>query len=335
MGSTKHNSVAAPSRISKSIIVAITLVFSVALQAAEPEVVKRFQIDLLIYTLLYSQSDESFSLPPEKTDTENTDTENTIALVNYNPFTDQQVQLLSLDNYHLQEEADRLARSRNYSPLARLSWETTLGERDILTYQLPKQIDVDKNQVLSGTLTIALRRYLHAYPNIILSKWSKPEPAMLDTLFSELDPLQPDANRISNTLGGKRSATSNRDTTPPGTLNPATSATNSSTGSAPDQPGNAFDPITPTEQTHPLRAKGLEPSSFYTIKQPRRMRSGELHMFDHPKFGILMKITPIARAPEEATEAQPDNLSATSIRETDPEGDLDADETTETSPDTN
>ncbi len=287
MGSSnKHQHSVLRSLALKTLAVpAFALCYSGNLFAQEAEVSKHFQIDLLIYTLLDSQTVEDFSQPPTETDATNP-----VTLVSFSPFSEQQVQLLPLDGYTLKAEADRLARSRTYSPLLQLSWTTALKENESLTYKLPEQIDEEKNQTLSGSLTIALRRYLHTYPNITISEWTRPEPNMLDTLFGELSPLLANPNSISNTTGSTSPATDLKITQPL------------------SQSETANQAAAPVTQSNPLSAKGLEPSSFYTIKQPRRMRSGELHLFDHPKFGILMKITPIAVTPSE--DLMPvDNLS--------------------------
>lgn len=42
----------------------------------------------------------------------------------------------------------------------------------------------------------------------------------------------------------------------------------------------------------------------YRIVEDRKMRSGELHYIDHPKFGVLIKVTEVAVAAEDAGRAQ-------------------------------
>ena len=42
----------------------------------------------------------------------------------------------------------------------------------------------------------------------------------------------------------------------------------------------------------------------YELKEQRRIRSGELHYFDHPRFGMIAQVTPYA-APEAADTAGP------------------------------
>ncbi|TCK18385.1 peptidoglycan-binding protein CsiV [Thiogranum longum] len=43
----------------------------------------------------------------------------------------------------------------------------------------------------------------------------------------------------------------------------------------------------------------------FRLKEHRRMRSKELHYFDHPKFGVIALITPYTPAPSQAETAKP------------------------------
>jgi Peptidoglycan-binding protein, CsiV len=48
------------------------------------------------------------------------------------------------------------------------------------------------------------------------------------------------------------------------------------------------------------------PGSLYRLDETRRMRSGELHYFDNPRFGVIAKVTPYESdesAPEDETGA--------------------------------
>ena len=41
----------------------------------------------------------------------------------------------------------------------------------------------------------------------------------------------------------------------------------------------------------------------YAIREDRIFKSGDLRYFDHPKFGVLAKITRVEEEPEEALES--------------------------------
>ncbi len=48
-----------------------------------------------------------------------------------------------------------------------------------------------------------------------------------------------------------------------------------------------------------------QPQTLFRMHQTRRMRSGELHYFDHPMFGLLVQITPY-ELPEPEPEPEPE-----------------------------
>jgi hypothetical protein len=38
-------------------------------------------------------------------------------------------------------------------------------------------------------------------------------------------------------------------------------------------------------------------SRIFLLREQRRMRSGELHYFDHSRLGLLVQVTPLAATP--------------------------------------
>jgi hypothetical protein len=40
-------------------------------------------------------------------------------------------------------------------------------------------------------------------------------------------------------------------------------------------------------------AIGADAAPTYVIREERRIRSGQLHYFDHPKFGVLVRVAPV------------------------------------------
>ncbi len=56
----------------------------------------------------------------------------------------------------------------------------------------------------------------------------------------------------------------------------------------------------PVELDAPVDLQELKLSPRFTLIQQRQARSGELHYFDHPAFGVLVMITPAQTAPPDA-----------------------------------
>jgi hypothetical protein len=53
----------------------------------------------------------------------------------------------------------------------------------------------------------------------------------------------------------------------------------------------------------------VAPATFYRIQEDRIVRNGELRYYDHPKFGVIAKITRIEEeAPEEELDTTGDLL---------------------------
>ena len=58
----------------------------------------------------------------------------------------------------------------------------------------------------------------------------------------------------------------------------------------------------------PADPGAAEEPAYMELREQRRMRSGELHYLDHPKFGILARVDPIQ--PPEALLAELARLGA-------------------------
>jgi hypothetical protein len=52
-------------------------------------------------------------------------------------------------------------------------------------------------------------------------------------------------------------------------------------------------------------AGGTAARSAYRLSERRRIRSGELHYFDHPRFGVIARVTPY-QAPDEPAAPGPE-----------------------------
>ncbi|WP_168188129.1 CsiV family protein [Hahella sp. CCB-MM4] len=267
----KANDLMKPTNIFAALTLTALFLHGAVSRADTTDETKRFQVDVIIFKNLSPETEETFDHPPVMQD----DTA-PLSLVSFNPLTENQTQLLPESAYILKEEERKLARSRNFSVISHYSWMISLRESQSLTYQIPSQIDADNETELQGQINIALRRYLHATPNITITRWATPEPTFLDNLFGEL--------QTPTTMGDMDG------------LNAGNSA---QAASSP-----AYSPIAPELPTNPLKAKGLEPREYYNIHQPRRMRSGEVHYFDHPMFGLLIKMIPVAME-DATTSAEP------------------------------
>lgn len=62
-------------------------------------------------------------------------------------------------------------------------------------------------------------------------------------------------------------------------------------------------PLTPSDSAAGEPLQALEPD-VYRLSERRKLRSGELHYYDHPRYGVLAKVTPVEpeETPAESTE---------------------------------
>lgn len=66
------------------------------------------------------------------------------------------------------------------------------------------------------------------------------------------------------------------------------------------------------EETQRPGSRNFTALQTHRLKEKRRMRSGELHYLDHPKFAVLVKVVPYKRAAkEDAKETEPPQNTAT------------------------
>ena len=140
---------------------------------------------------------------------------------------------------------------------------------------------------LQGSITLYLSRYLHLETNLWLNtdgnylpgEWQMPAPPLAPpSLIIEEQPTGPvDSDEVWIYQPGSAPVAA------PGE------------GQAPAEPA-----ATEEADAYPYRHALL-------LKQKRRMRSKEVHYIDHPKFGIVIKVTPVTREDLDALAATTGN----------------------------
>lgn len=217
----------------------------------------------------------------------------------------------------------KLSGAYRYRLLFSGSWPQALQARKQAAALLIEGGDaVGQHHELEGYIRIGLERYLHIDTDLWLSKFSEQRPA----------PRRSDYEAAGNDYSAARQTTArstyqgssypDADTSARRRLSefpalPIPFPVNDRHAAAPDLSADSDtpsedDPDTRTENTHsdedrnqPFRPSSnldvlsADDSSYFVdrtvvMRQNRRMRSGEVHYLDHPMFGVLIKITPIA-----------------------------------------
>jgi hypothetical protein len=165
--------------------------------------------------------------------------------------------------------AKSLRMSSRYKPLFLASWEQDLKSRKkapAILIQGGKQFG--KHYELEGYVRVAVERYLHLDTNLwLVSYGSRGGDYYL--------PHQPQSYDVEE---------------PSPSVDEAFTSTPEYTQFKAQNPGFQND-IAPQNAAFPIE-------QIVVMKQHRRMRSDELHFIDHPKFGVIIKVTKIA-APTE------------------------------------
>ncbi len=238
-----------------------------------------YQVEVVVFEQLYMSTDEDFTVRQGLSRHSSTK-----RLVDFTPLTANQTQLLAQAEQLLNNQAASIRRSRQYRLLDHLSWITELEDNRNMIFRIPTVTDLDDHKQLEGTIRVRRSRFLQVKPDLLLTKWDQPAPNLFDEVLKTEDLFQFDQAPVASTTIANTTPEELADSSEIN-INPA--------------PGiNAmvipeFDPINPETPTNPLAEMGLEPLQFYKLELPRRMRSNEIHYFDHPAFGMIAMITPI------------------------------------------
>ena len=126
----------------------------------------------------------------------------------------------------------------------------------------------DNEMELAGTITFGVSRYIHVHTNLWLSEFA--------SNYGQGNQEWPTPPALPSTEGGD------------------TAETFINLNAGLDRPKqdlwHQYDVIDTTYQN--VLEKPYVITSLATLIQTRRMRSGEVHYIDHPKFGILITVTP-------------------------------------------
>ena len=163
-------------------------------------------------------------------------------------------------------KAAYMQRSGRYQTLFHQSWaQPVLAQGNALPLILDRSGDTGQWSRLQGSVTLYLSRYLHLETNLWLNtsgdylpgEWRMPAP-----------PLGPPSLIVETSIDETPGAFGEQ-------------WVESTTGSAADgEPEQSIGPV------YPYRHAVL-------LQQKRRMRSTEVHYIDHPRLGVVIKITPL------------------------------------------
>lgn len=220
------------------------------------EAVSWYQIEVIIFENL-----KHYELDKEHVVIEAPTNDQQFVLVQGKPMVSNQLQRLDTANLKLTKSYKALKRSKDYKVLEFAGWKQPLTKQQS---DIPLLISAGQkygeHSALEGTLTFKKSRYLHLHANLYLAEYS---PGLKINLKSWLLENEHSALKPSQLI----------DTT----TTPNTSQLNRENDSTQEEnKGNANYVV----------------DKIAHMDESRRMRSGEIHYLDHPKFGLMVTIEP-------------------------------------------
>lgn len=226
---------------------------------------------------------------------------------------------LATADQQLNSIAKRIARTNHLHLLFHQAWRQPLTGADqapAIVVQAGKQFD--DHYELEGSLKVSVSRYLHIDANLWLTafeanygqpqgQWPELPEAPINVANIVIE------QSIGNELGDDNENLLDEDVNQPAEPAPSEISSQQLDSLLFAEPttdnlggfnfNTGMKPV--NEAPEPEKIKNFVVTQIVTLQQQRRMRSGELHYIDHPKLGLLVKVTPYdPNAPSGAEKTQ-------------------------------
>ncbi len=248
-----------------------------------------YKVEFLVFKYLSPQTLEQpdgTQRPPERT-------ENDYYLADQQPLMPFQVARVAEEKLSLQGAARRLGRAAGYRILQYGGWYQPLSKRnDKILVRIAGGESFDDKFELEGTLSLYRNRFLHIRADVALMTYrlmdTAGKPRWTEPGLSSNSPVDQTVERWNDQARNK----------------PLSSMPTLMTSGSIDQPAAIALPgaENPTE----VRQPRYEPDLGWKIRESRKIKIKELHLLDHPYFGILVMVDSLdlepQTAPSETTE---------------------------------
>lgn len=199
------------------------------------------------------------------------------------------LQLLPSNELSLSRQKNALARNAQLRPLFHQAWLQPLSaDSQALAVRISGGDHYDGHQELDGTITLSLSRFVQLQTNLWLAKFT-PNQGQPPELWPPLPQWDPPSITDDNLLaeGGdllleqqplEQQPLEQQIPPPAEPADPSPDAWHSAW-----QAGETLDEPEQVDSAFLVR-------QIVTLKQSRRMRSGEVHYLDHPRLGVLIQV---------------------------------------------
>ncbi|MFD2230599.1 CsiV family protein [Alkalimarinus sediminis] len=260
-------------------LISINQVLAVEPGNNDSEAVSWYQIEIILF-----KNKKEYEQDKEHIAIDMTPLEQKLVLVSGKPMVNSQLQRLDPSELKLNKSFKAMTRSKDYEVLEFAGWKQALiKEQPGIPLVITSGAQHGKHHELEGKLTFRRSRYLHLHADLYMADYTQGANFNLQSWLLEDDNV---ATRISQLHNNRLEQSTTEDNTTNILLS------NSS---------NSNPETTTIEQESSDLPATLDPAlaeatyiatNIAHMNETRRMRSGEIHYLDHPKFGLLVTIEP-------------------------------------------
>lgn len=266
-------------------LVSATQVLAIELSDNDPEAVSWYQIEVILF-----KNTQQFEQDKERTTIKMAPLDQKFVLVKGDPMVDSQLQRLDTSNLKLTKSFKAMTRSKNYTVLEFAGWKQPLiKEQPGTPLLITSGQKYGQHHELEGQLTFRKNRYLHLHADLYMADYKQGSSINLQSWLLEEDNI---ATRITELHESGNDQTLEPEATNSIIVEGIVNSLDKT--EQPQQEGSDLSDTTASSEAS-LTEQSVATyiaSNIAHMNETRRMRSGEIHYLDHPKFGLLVTIEP-------------------------------------------
>lgn len=263
-----------------ALLLSSTKAFAVNADNNDTEAVTWYQIEVILFKNM-----QPFELDKEHVTIDIATTDQKFVLVKGEPMVSNQLQRLDNSQLKLTKSFNAMNRSKNYKVLEFAGWKQPLTtEQSNIPLLIAAGQQYGKHHELEGSLTFSKSRYLHLHANLYMADYTRGPNINMQSWLLEDDGIAPHLTQLH---------------VPASTLNDTPDESEivmlNYITQQPEEIDASEEALTDTNQSQPTNPKPITnyiANNVVHMDESRRMRSGEIHYLDHPKFGLLVTIEP-------------------------------------------
>ncbi len=251
----------------------------------DSEAVSWYQIEVILFKNM-----QTFEQDKEHITIDTTPSDQKFVLVKGEPMVNSQLQRLNTSNLKLTKSFKAMTRSKNYNVLEFAGWKQPLMKAQSgIPLLITTGNKYGHHHELEGKLTFRKNRYLHLHADLYMADYTQGSSINLQSWLLEDDSVATHISDLTNTANNQDSSPEALESIVLSNITPATDKTEQTL-----QQGNGLSNVADSSKIERAQDSITTyiASNIAHMNETRRMRSGEIHYLDHPKFGLLVTIEP-------------------------------------------